>query len=367
MQSELENFFKTSSQFKGSSGLVNLPPVMASITLFTTSLTLQGREVRAQLDSTFAKLYHDLDDGFQPINFMLPWFPLPANRRRNRAQRRLTELFGKIIKERKEKLESGRKADSDDMIWNLMDCEYKDGNPIPDHEIAHLMIALLMAGQHSSSVASSWIMLHLAAQPAVLEALYDEQKKVLGGTDVDLTFDNIQQLTLLKYVIQEALRMHPSIHSIMRKVKSPMPIEGTNWVVPPGEVLLASPAAVGKSEQFFKRADVWDPYRWAEMKDPKEMEQEKCDYGYGLVATGADSTVRLPSSLGEALQSSTSSLMQYLPFGAGRHRCIGEQFANLQLTVVVSMMVRYLKLSNVHRKGVVETDYSVGNQGQLEG
>ena len=75
-------------------------------------------------------------------------------------------------------------------------------------------------------------------------------------------------------------------------------------------------------------------------REHKDEEKEKMDYGYGLVSTGADST--------------------YLPFGAGRHRCIGEQFANLQLTVVVSMMVRHFRLGNVKRKGVVPTDYSVG-------
>ena len=56
---------------------------------------------------------------------------------------------------------------------------------------------------------------------------------------------------------------------------------------------------------------------------------------------------------------------QYLPFGAGRHRCIGEQYAIVQLTIVVSIMVRHFKLSNVSRKGVVATDYSVSLLGFL--
>ena len=337
MQDEVTKFLSGNPSFQGSRGTVQLPPIMAQITLFTASRSLQGIEVRRQLDTTFAKLYHDLDDGFQPINFMLPWFPLPQNRRRDIGQKKMTKIYTEIINARRA---AGDKKDSEDMIWSLMHSKYKDGTPVPDTEIAHMMIGLLMAGQHSSSVTSSWILLHLAAQPQIMEELYEEQLRVLGSVTAPLDYENIQQLTLVKYVIQETLRMHPPIHSIMRKVKNPLPIEGTNWVVPPSHVLLAAPASTGRSDEYFPNADTWDPHRWAQIADPKDQEKEKMDYGYGLVSTGADST--------------------YLPFGAGRHRCIGEQFANVQITIVVTMMVRHFRLKNLPGKtGVVKTDYSV--------
>lgn len=314
-----------------------MPPIMAQITIFTASRSLQGIEVRRKLDSTFAKLYHALDDGFQPINFMLPWFPLPQNRRRDIAQRKMTQVYTDIIKERRA---NGGAKESEDMLWNLMRSAYKDGTPVPDTEIAHMMIALLMAGQHSSSVTSSWIMLHLAAEPEVMEELYQEQRRVLGQYPEPLTYDNIQKLPLVMHVIRETLRLHPPIHSIMRKVKNPLPIVGTNWIVPRSHVLLAAPATMGKSDRYFPNAEKWDPHRWENMADPKDQEKEKMDYGYGLVSTGTDST--------------------YLPFGAGRHRCIGEQFAYVQLTIVVTIMVREFKLKNIEgRTGVVATDYSV--------
>ena len=335
MEDEIRSFIKQSPDFKGSSGIVQLPPILAQITLFTASRSLQGIEVREKLDTTFAKLYHHLDDGFQPINFMLPWFPLPQNRRRDIAQKTMTQIYTDIIKARRSK---GKEKDSEDMIWNLMNSVYKDGTPVSDTETAHMMIGLLMAGQHSSSVTSSWIMLHLAAQTEIMEELYQEQLNVLG--DNILTYENVQQLPLAMNVIRETLRLHPPIHSIMRKVKNPLPIVGTEWVVPPSHVLLAAPATMGMSEEYFPNAEKWDPHRWENMADPKDEEKEKMDYGYGLVSTGADST--------------------YLPFGAGRHRCIGEQFAYLQLSIVLIIMVREFKLRTVDgKKGVVATDYSV--------
>lgn len=32
--------------------------------------------------------------------------------------------------------------------------------------------------------------------------------------------------------------------------------------------------------------------------------------------------------------------MKDLPFGAGRHRCIGEQYANLQVATILATMIR---------------------------
>ena len=97
---------------------------------------------------------------------------------------------------------------------------------------------------------------------------------------------------------------------------------------------------MGKSDEYFPNTGKWDPHRWENITDPKDEEKEKMDYGYGLVSTGADST--------------------YLPFGAGRHRCIGENFAYLQLTIVVTLMVREFKFHNLEgNQDVVSTDYSV--------
>ena len=54
-----------------------------------------------------------------------------------------------------------------DMIAALSTQQYKDGRPLADREMAHIMIALLMAGQHTSSANSSWTLLHLADRPDI--------------------------------------------------------------------------------------------------------------------------------------------------------------------------------------------------------
>lgn len=334
IEDEVLQYIKNSKHFKGSSGVVNAPPVMAEITIFTAARTLQGEEVRAKLNSSFAKLYHDLDLGFSPINFMMPWAPLPRNRKRDAAQVKMREIYMDIIKARRQ----GAHVENDDMISNLMGCTYRNGTPIPDKEIAHMMITILMAGQHSSSAISSWVMLRLAAHPEIMEELYQEQKRELGEDLPALRYDDLQKLKLNQQVVKETLRLHNAIHTLMRKVKNPLPVKGTNWTIPTSHTLLAAPGVTSQSSQYFKDPSRWDPHRW---DNKVEMEDdETIDYGYGNVSKGTKSP--------------------YLPFGAGRHRCIGEAFAYLNLGVIVAVMVKNFVFSNLEGKeGVVGTDYSV--------
>ncbi|KAJ5125890.1 Cytochrome P450 [Penicillium atrosanguineum] len=336
IEEEVKQYIKTSGQFKGHTGTINLPTVMAEITIFTAGRTLQGPEVRAKLTTEFADLYHDLDLGFSPINFMLPWAPLPHNRKRDIAHARMREIYLQIIHERRA---TGEQETKKDMIWNLMRCVYRDGHTIPDKEIAHMMITLLMAGQHSSSAISCWIMLRLASEPEMTEKLYAEQVQALGKDLPPLEFGHLEKLPLHAFVIKETLRIHSSIHTLMRKVKNPLSVPGTNYVIPTSHTLLSSPGVTARDEQFFKNAMTWDPHRWESRVEDDEGEGDTVDYGYGTVSKGTRSP--------------------YLPFGAGRHRCIGEKFAYLNLTVIVATLVREFRFFNPEdRVGVPETDYS---------
>lgn len=311
---------------------------MAELTIYTASRSLQGEEVRNMFDSRFAELYHDLDMGFSPINFMLSWAPLPHNRARDNARESMIKLYSSIVEKRR----SGKvKKESHDMIWHLMDCKYKDGTPVPNHEIAGIMIALLMAGQHSSSSTIAWILLRLASKPQIVEELLEEQKSVLGEDLPSLTYDDLQKLPLHAQVVRETLRLHAPIHSIMRKVKHPLVVDGTNYVIPASHTLMSSPGVSAQMSEHFTNPSVWDPHRWdaGKLNFEAAEDDEKIDYGWGVVSKGTNSP--------------------YLPFGAGRHRCIGEQFAYTQLQTILVAVVREFKLRNVDGKeGVVGTDYS---------
>jgi hypothetical protein len=94
------------------------------------------------------------------------------------------------------------------------------------------------------------------------------------------------------------------------------PSENSRYIIPKGHVAVATPAFTQVDKRIWYNNEKWDPYRWADPNGEAALALqdylgggEKVDYGYGVVSKGTDSV--------------------YQPFGAGRHRCIGEQVSVL--------------------------------------
>lgn len=145
------------------------------------------------------------------------------------------------------------------------------------------------------------------------------------GTFRSMTYEEFRELPVMDSVIRETLRLHPPIHSIMRYVRSDVPVPPTlaapskdgAYVVPRGHYVLASPSVSQVDPQIWSNPEAWDPTRWSDpegvaaqaFKSYSDENGEKIDYGFGAVSKGTDSP--------------------YQPFGAGRHRCIGEQVGHI--------------------------------------
>jgi sterol 14-demethylase len=139
----------------------------------------------------------------------------------------------------------------------------------------------------------------------------------------------------------------------MRYVRDDMPIPGSlaapakdaTYVIPKGHYVLASPLVSQRDPQTWKDAQKWEPSRWSDpegvaaqaFKTYEDSNGEQVDYGFGAVSKGTESP--------------------YQPFGAGKHRCIGEQFAYLQLGTIIATMVRHMEIKI---DKVPEHNYQVG-------
>ncbi|KAF7327900.1 Lanosterol 14-alpha-demethylase [Mycena kentingensis (nom. inval.)] len=347
IEEEVENFMAKDVRFAAYQnddviewGNFDAIAAMAEITILTASRTLQGQEVRQGLDKTFSETYTELDGGFTPLNFMFPNLPLESYRKRDRAQKKMSDFYVNIVKGRRENPNGDHQYD---MIASLLDQKYRNGTALKDHEIAHIMIALLMAGQHTSSATLAWSMLHLGSDPEVANALYDEQVKRFGNPDGSfrsMSYEDLRHLPILDAVIRETLRMHPPIHSIMRQVREDVVVPPTLaapskdgvYIVPKDTYVLASPFMSQVDPAVWHRADEWLPSRWYDaegmaaqaLKAYVDDNGEKVDFGFGAVSKGTESP--------------------YQPFGAGKHRCIGEQFAYLQIGTIIATLIRRIEL-----------------------
>lgn len=321
IREEVLNYMKTSANFFGDGKTLGVADVMTTqpeITIFTACRTLLGDDMRKRFDTSFAGLYSDLDKGFTPINFVFPWLPfLLIYKKRDNAQKRISETYMSLIRKRREEND----IQDRDLVDSLMKSStYKDGVKMTDQEIANLLIGVLMGGQHTSAATSSWFLLHLAEKPELQEELLQEQKRVLGNRK-EVTYDDLAEMPLTNNVIKETLRMHMPLHSIFRRVSQDLAVPGTSYVVPRGHYVLVSPGYAMINESYFPEASTFNPHRWDNMVSSED--EKTVDYGFGAVSKGVSSP--------------------YLPFGGGRHRCIGEQFAYCQLGTILSVFIRTMK------------------------
>lgn len=342
IQEEVLDYFKTCLDYAmtdRNNGVANVMKTQPEMTILTASKSLMGDDMRARFDTSFAKLYSDLDKGFTPINFVFPHLPLPSYWQRDAAQQKISATYMSLINERRR---TGDIVPDRDLIDSLMtNSTYKDGVKMTDQEIANLLIGVLMGGQHTSAATSAWFLLHLADKPELQEELYREVLTVLakkGGSLHDMLYEDLQEMPLVTNTIKETLRMHMPLHSIFRKVKNNLVVPNTKYVVPRGHYVLVSPGYAHTSNEWFPNADEFNPHRWDDAEPSEKTEQDdSVDYGFGKVKKGVTSP--------------------YLPFGGGRHRCIGEQFAFVQLGTILATYVYNIKWKYENGASLPPVDY----------
>nr|ABI54470.1 cytochrome P-450 lanosterol 14-alpha-demethylase [Pichia kudriavzevii] len=325
IKDEMLKYFN--ANFRGDSGKTDVLKSQSEMTLFTASRSLFGDALRNRLDASYAEMYSDLDKGFTPLNFVFSYLPLPNYWKRDAAHKNISNTYLDLINTKR----AGGEIKNEDLVDALLkNSVYKDGTRMTDEELAHLMIGVLMGGQHTSSATSAWFLLHLGEKPQLQEEIYREIQSVLGENfERELTYDDLQKLDLVNATIKETLRLHMPLHSIFRKVTRDLPVPNTSYIVPKGHYVLISPGYTMLSERYFPNASEFQPHRWDEIKSidggislPAEGEnaKETVDYGFGKISKGVASP--------------------YLPFGGGRHRCIGEPFAYTQLG---TLLVHYIQ------------------------
>jgi sterol 14alpha-demethylase len=340
IEQETVDMINTGKLFNSKSDRLTVMDATSELTIYTASRTLMGEEARAKFSAETAQLYSDLDKGFTPINFVFPNLPLPHYWKRDHAQQTIAKQYLEIIERRQRDDDIGDRDLIDSLIKSST---YKDGVQMTNKEIAHLCIGILMGGQHTSSTTSAWALLHLGERQDLIKELYEEQVQVCGldeeGKINPITYEDIQKMPLVNSVIKETLRIHAPLHSLFRKVIRPLAIPSTNYVVPRGHFVLVSPGFTHTNESYFPNPYKFDPKRWLvqDMNVEGPTDGATVDYGFGAVSKGASSP--------------------YLPFGGGRHRCIGEQFAYVQLGTILSTFVRHLNWTLPSGQGIPKVNF----------
>jgi len=256
---------------------------MARLTLEIVVATLFGAGIddadAARIGRALNDVLAQFDRVFSPFLPITEHLPIPATRRFQRARAVFDETIHRMIAERRA---SG--VDGDDLLSMLMRAR-DAGAPMTDEQIRDEAITIFLAGHETTANALSWTWLLLSEHP-----------------DVGTRFrERLHDPTSVEAVLHESLRLYPPAWAIGRRAVEDHTADGVT--IPAGSVLIVSPWLLHHDPRWWRDPTSFDPDRW----------------------------------LGDA---PVLDRRAYLPFGAGSRMCIGEGFAELEATTLLSTIGR---------------------------
>ncbi|WP_288337312.1 cytochrome P450 [uncultured Gordonia sp.] len=301
----------------GDEGEIDLLEFFGELTLYTSSACLIGRKFREQLDKHVSELFHDLEKGTDPIAYVDAHADIESFRRRDAARAELVEYIQGVMGERV----ANPVADKEDR--DLMDVLIQVG--FDADTITGMFISMMFAGHHTTQGTAAWTLIELLRNPEYLRRVYDELDEIYGDTPPgerpEYTFAHTRQMPLLENALKEALRLHPPLIILMRLVQKDFHIE--EFEVKAGQTIAVSPAVSNRLADDFPDPDTFDPDRYLKPR-----------------------------------QEDLVNRWTWIPFGAGRHRCVGAQFAIMQLKAIFSVLFQNYEFEMAQPADSYHNDHS---------
>ena len=193
-------------------------------------------------------------------------------------------------------------AERTDVLAMLVRAADDDGRTMTDSELRDQLMTLLVAGHDTTATGLSWALERLTRHPAVLA-------KAVQAADASAAGDPAGD-EYLDALAKETLRIRPVVFDVGRLLTEPIELAG--YRLPAGVMVVPGIGLVHGSAAVYPDPDRFDPDRM----------------------------------LGATLSPTT-----WLPFGGGNRRCLGANFAMVEMRVVLREILRRVELSTTTAAG----------------
>ncbi|KAJ7257385.1 cytochrome P450 [Mycena rebaudengoi] len=190
----------------------------------------------------------------------------------------------------------------DQWVQVLADPVYKGRTDFSDHEMALVVFSFLFASQDAMSSGLIYGFQHLVDHPAVMEKVREEQARVRKGNyDAPLTIEMLDEMPYLRAVVKESLRLQPPVLMVPYKATRAFRISD-DYTVPSGSMLIPSFYNSLHDREVYPMPFAFLPERWMDPDSPANMNPKN-----------------------------------YMVWGAGPHRCIGLEYAMMNMAIVLGL------------------------------
>ena len=214
-----------------------------------------------------------------------------------RERQQIDALINLEIKERRSQPEDTRI----DILSLLMSARDEVGQPMTDQELRDELMTLLFAGHETTATALSWALYWIHKLPTVREKLLQELATLSDAPDPL----DIFRLPYLTALCNETLRIHPvAMLTFARVVQEPIALLGHHLDV--GNMVVGCIYLVHQRDDLYPNPKQFRPERF--------LDRQFTPY-------------------------------EFMPFGGGARRCIGEALAMFEMKLVLATILSRYELS----------------------
>lgn len=237
------------------------------------------------------------------------WLPTPGNKALLEVRRDLTDFISDHLSQHHEE-----SAESADLLSTLKSArDPRTGNALSAEALLEETKTLFFAGYETASTSLTWALYLIARAPEVAKAAQSELDRVVRGRSPGL--EDLPALPYIRAILQETMRVYPPVYALPRIAVGDEELGG--YPIRRGTVVIVSIAGVHASPVWGEDRDRFRPERFLSGNWPRRA---------------------------------------FMPYGAGRHLCIGSDFANVEMAIVLAMI---LQRYNLHTSTVVQPEARV--------
>ncbi|UYV36575.1 cytochrome P450 [Rhodobacteraceae bacterium D3-12] len=261
--------------------------------IFSGNEEVSAAEIRAGL-----KRYFEYISDISLFDLMqLPkWIPRRNWLKSKAPVTSMRELARQVIDERNSQKRSEPQDFLDLMILALEE-DFEDAETTIDN-----LLTFVVAGHETSANALAWGYYLLAMYPEAQAAIREEIRSVCP--DGPVGFEDVQNMPLLRAHIKETLRLYPSAAFFARDCAESLTIKGVRYEK--GDALFFPVYSLHRNSKLWDAPEHYRPERFMEGKIPRG---------------------------------------QYIPFGDGPRICIGAQYAETEIMVLIASVLRKIEFS----------------------
>ena len=296
----LDEIAQLETRLEGFAGqVVDIAAEMMRLTLRIAGRALFHADVSSQVETIGRALdvaLGEVDRRIDEIWNWPEWLPVSRNRTFNAAVAELDAIVFDIIRRRRQD-----PGDVDDVLSILMKVrDPETGTGMSDRQLRDEVLTLLLAGHETTANWLAWTWYLLAEHPDVERRLHGELAQHLSARAPQLS--DLPRLSFVRQVADESLRLYPPVWGIDREAIADDVIGG--YHVPAGSIVITSQYLIHRNPEFWPNPERFDPDRFT----PEQV--------------------------------ASRPKHAFFPFGGGPRQCIGQAFAGLETTLILSSIAQ---------------------------